>query len=94
MPDEPSDRAGIRTKVGPTLRQAGAGDRAGVHPTCLRGAANAARADRHGTAPCRLYLRFIGFRKAARFECILQANLQKWPHWHSPVSRTGLEIER
>src|SRR5262249_49066003 len=31
------------------------------------------------------------FRKAARFECSLRANLQKWPHWHSPVSRTGLE---
>jgi hypothetical protein len=40
------------------------------------------------------FLQFIGFRKAARFECILQANLQKWPHWHSPVSRTGLEIDR
>ena len=41
-----------------------------------------------------LGIRFIAFRKAARFECLLQANLQKWSHWHSPVSRTGLEIER
>jgi len=36
----------------------------------------------------------VRFRNAARFECILQANLQKWPHWHSPVSKLGLEIER
>ena len=27
-----------------------------------------------------LGIRFIAFRKAARFECLLQANLQKWPH--------------
>ena len=52
----------------------------------------ACRSSRHGTLSP--FLRFIGFRKVARFECILQANLQKWPHLHSPVSRTGLEIER
>jgi hypothetical protein len=52
----------------------------------------ACRSSLHGTLSP--FLRFIGFRKAARFECILQGNLQKWPHWHSPVSRTGLEIER
>jgi hypothetical protein len=32
----------------------------------------------------------LGVRKAARFECILQANLQKWPHWHFSGFEDGL----
>ena len=38
-----------------------------------------------------LGIRFVEFTKAARFDYILQANLQSR---HSPVLKSGLEMER